>query len=98
MPHLRTSPSLFAATRSLHYTTLRSPLNKRFFTPSATNMTIKAYFDVSWTGPEIQVDGSGNVTSTGAVKGKPLMYLCLLHLRAMASSSLSFPMYLRINR
>jgi peptidylprolyl isomerase len=31
-------------------------------------MTIKSYFDVSWEGPEVQVDQSGNVTSKGDVK------------------------------
>merc|ERR1712029_580827 len=49
-------------------TPLRNPSTKRYFTPSAFNMGIKTFFDVSWEGPEIQVDGSGNVTSTGAVK------------------------------
>jgi hypothetical protein len=34
-------------------------------------MVIKVYFDVSWTGPEIQTDANGKVTSTGEVKGKP---------------------------
>ncbi|KAF2679935.1 hypothetical protein K458DRAFT_313322, partial [Lentithecium fluviatile CBS 122367] len=66
MPHLRTP--LLNSLRSTHYTTFRAPLNKRFFTPSAANMTIKTYFDVSWTGPEIQIGDAGNVISTGAVK------------------------------
>ena len=26
-------------------------------------MTIKAYFDVTWTGPEYQCDASGKITS-----------------------------------
>merc|ERR1712087_539779 len=59
---------LLASVRSSATTTLRAPLNKRFFTPSAANMVIKTYFDVTWTGPEVQVDQKGNVTSTGAVK------------------------------
>jgi len=46
----------------------RAPINKRFFTPSAYNMTIKSYFDVSWEGPEVEVDKAGNVTSKGAAK------------------------------
>ena len=33
-------------------------------------MTIKSYFDVSWEGPEVEVDKSGNVTSQGSVKSK----------------------------
>jgi peptidylprolyl isomerase len=48
----------------------RAPINKRFFTPSAYNMTIKSYFDVTWEGPEVQVDKSGNVTSQGQPKSK----------------------------
>jgi peptidylprolyl isomerase len=35
-------------------------------------MVIKTFFDVTWTGPEVQVDSKGNVTSTGEVKGKLL--------------------------
>ncbi|KAF2729319.1 cyclophilin 1 short isoform [Polyplosphaeria fusca] len=31
-------------------------------------MVLKVYFDLTWTGPEVTVDGKGNVTSTGAVK------------------------------
>jgi peptidylprolyl isomerase len=31
-------------------------------------MVIKTYFDMTWTGPEVQVDSKGNITSTGAVK------------------------------
>jgi len=30
-------------------------------------MTIKSYFDVSWEGPEVQVDQAGNVTNKGSV-------------------------------
>jgi hypothetical protein len=72
LPHLRTSSStLFSAIRSSN-NTLRTPLNKRFFTPSASNMVINTYFDVSWTGPVIQVDQKGDITSTGEVKGKLL--------------------------
>jgi hypothetical protein len=33
-------------------------------------MTIKTYFDVNWTGPEVTVDKSGNVTNVGPVKGE----------------------------
>ncbi|KAF2875824.1 cyclophilin-like domain-containing protein [Massariosphaeria phaeospora] len=69
LPHLKSSSARFSSTfRSASNTTLRAPLNKRFFTPSAANMTIKVYFDCTWTGPEVQVDSKGNVTSTGAVK------------------------------
>ena len=73
------SSALFSTFRSATNTTLRNPSNKRFFTPSAANMVIKTYFDVTWTGPEVQVDQKGNVTSTGAVKGKllPIAPLCL---------------------
>ncbi|KAL6704659.1 phosphatidylinositol transfer protein csr1 [Coniothyrium glycines] len=48
--------------------TICAPLNKRFFTPSASNMVIKAYFDCTWTGPEVDVDKDGNVTRKGDVK------------------------------
>lgn len=33
-------------------------------------MVIKTYFEVSWTGPTIEVDSKGNVTKEGEVKGK----------------------------
>ncbi|KAH7066041.1 cyclophilin-like domain-containing protein [Paraphoma chrysanthemicola] len=65
MPHLRAS-ALSAFRSSPSY--IRAPVNKRFFTPSAYNMTIKSYFDVQWEGPEVEVDKSGNVTSKGEVK------------------------------
>lgn len=39
-------------------------------------MVIKTYFDVSWYGPEVQVNSNGDVTSKGAEKGKlPLLYM-----------------------
>ncbi|KAF2800284.1 hypothetical protein K505DRAFT_320581 [Melanomma pulvis-pyrius CBS 109.77] len=66
MPHLKTCSTLLAI-RSLN-TSLRTPLNKRFFSPSASNMVLKTYFDCTWTGPEVQVNAKGDVTSTGAVK------------------------------
>ncbi|KAF2002131.1 hypothetical protein P154DRAFT_431593 [Amniculicola lignicola CBS 123094] len=70
MPHLPGSSSTLL--RAFHpattTTTLRTPLNKRFFTPSPATMVIKTYFDCTWTGPEVTVDAKGNVTSTGAVK------------------------------
>ena len=47
----------------------RAPVNKRFFTPSAYNMTIKAYFDCTWSGPTVEVDNAGKVTKTGPVQG-----------------------------
>ncbi|KAI4635118.1 phosphatidylinositol transfer protein csr1 [Alternaria ethzedia] len=33
-------------------------------------MAIKAYFDCSWTGPTVEVDNAGNVTSQGDVKAQ----------------------------
>jgi peptidylprolyl isomerase len=33
-------------------------------------MAIKAYFDCTWTGPTVEVDIKGNVTSEGEVKGR----------------------------
>lgn len=61
--------SAFAARSSI-----RAPLNKRFFTPSAYNMTIKAYFDVSWEGPSVEVDQNGSVSSQGAVSSMQLPF------------------------
>ncbi|KAH5235709.1 peptidyl-prolyl cis-trans isomerase [Parastagonospora nodorum] len=64
-PHLRSAAlSAFRSSTS----SIRAPINKRFFTPSAYNMAIKSYFDISWEGPEVEVDKSGNVTSKGGVK------------------------------
>ncbi|KAK7190298.1 phosphatidylinositol transfer protein csr1 [Paraphaeosphaeria sporulosa] len=70
MPHhaLRTSTSLLSAFRSSQSSPLRAPLNKRYFSPSTANMVIKTYFDVSWYGPEVQVNSNGDVTSKGAEK------------------------------
>ncbi|KAF2662009.1 hypothetical protein K491DRAFT_686991 [Lophiostoma macrostomum CBS 122681] len=68
LPHLRSSSTLLTALRSSTNNSLRTNPTKRFFTASASNMVIKTYFDVSWTGPEVQVDQRGNVTSTGEVK------------------------------
>lgn len=61
---------MLSAFRSSQSSTLRAPLNKRFFTPSTANMVIKTYFDVSWYGPEVQVNDNGDITSKGAEKGK----------------------------
>ncbi|KAH8626958.1 cyclophilin 1 long isoform [Alternaria alternata] len=66
MPHLPRASALSAFRAAPQ---LRAPINKRFFTPSAYNMAIKAYFDCSWTGPTVEVDNAGNVTSQGEVKG-----------------------------
>jgi peptidylprolyl isomerase len=38
-------------------------------------MVIKTYFDVSWYGPEVQVNSNGDITSKGADKGQ-LPLLC----------------------
>ncbi|KAF2032764.1 hypothetical protein EK21DRAFT_59872 [Setomelanomma holmii] len=66
MPHLRASaPSAFRASTS---SIRAAPITKRFFTPSAYNMTIKSYFDVEWEGPEVEVDKDGNITGKGEAK------------------------------
>jgi peptidylprolyl isomerase len=67
---MSTSSTLLSTFRSATNASLRlrAPLNKRFFSPSASNMVIKTYFDCSWTGPEVSVDQSGNVTNVGSVK------------------------------
>ncbi|KAI9705295.1 MAG: phosphatidylinositol transfer protein csr1 [Bogoriella megaspora] len=50
------------------YPTILRPSIKPFtrpFTQSSANMVKKVFFDCSWTGPDVEVDGRGNVTSTG---------------------------------
>ena len=76
MPHLPRASALSAFRAVPQF---RAPVNKRFFTPSAYNMTIKAYFDCSWTGPEVQVDNAGNVTKQGEVKGSYFSLPILSH-------------------
>lgn len=67
--HMHSPSAALSALRAAR-SSLRAPVNKRFFTPSAHTMAIKAYFDCAWTGPEVDVDAHGNVTSKGAVKGE----------------------------
>ncbi|KAF2848529.1 hypothetical protein T440DRAFT_401171 [Plenodomus tracheiphilus IPT5] len=67
--HMHSPSAAFSALRAAR-SSIRAPVNKRFFTPSAYNMAIKAYFDCSWTGPEVEVDTEGNVTRTGDVKAQ----------------------------
>lgn len=53
--------------------------NARHFSSSPIAMVKKAYFEVEWTGPELQVDASGKVTGTGASKRKFVdFYSCQL--------------------
>ncbi|RAR09345.1 PLP-dependent transferase [Stemphylium lycopersici] len=68
MPHLLRASSTLSAFRAAPQ--LRAPVNKRFFTPSAYNMAIKAYFDCAWTGPTVEVDNAGNVTKKGEVQAQ----------------------------
>ncbi|KAH9862371.1 hypothetical protein J1614_011025 [Plenodomus biglobosus] len=65
--HMHSPSAAFSALRAAR-SSIRAPANKRFFTPSAHNMVVKAYFDCAWTGPEVEVDKQGNVTRTGDVK------------------------------
>ncbi|KAF2497037.1 hypothetical protein BU16DRAFT_560347 [Lophium mytilinum] len=48
----------------------RSPLHhkptSRFFSTTNPNMVIKVFFDVTWTGPEVDVDSNGKITKTGS--------------------------------
>jgi hypothetical protein len=48
-------------------------------------MAIKSYFDVTWEGPDVEVDKSGNVTSKGAEKSKPPCPA--MHLRCIAPTT-----------
>ncbi|KXS97122.1 hypothetical protein AC578_2904 [Pseudocercospora eumusae] len=50
-------------TTTIHASRLQQPTFHRSFHPSPANMTISAYFDVTWTGPKIDVDASGKVTN-----------------------------------
>lgn len=45
-------------------TRLHQQTFNRSFHASSANMTIKAYFDVTWNGPQVNVDASGKVTNT----------------------------------
>ena len=76
MPHLaqlRAPAQALSAFRSTSSSSLRAPPNKRFFTPSAYDMAIKAYFDVAWEGPEVEVDQSGKVTKKGPPKRESVL-------------------------
>ncbi|EOA86557.1 phosphatidylinositol transfer protein csr1 [Exserohilum turcicum] len=64
MPHLPRASALSAFRAAPRF---RAPVTKRFFTPSAYNMTIKAYFDCTWSGPTVEIDQAGTVTKTGEV-------------------------------
>ena len=90
-PTMSTSSTVLSAFRRSTVNSLRlqAPISKRFFTPSAANMTIKTYFDVNWTGPEVTVDKSGNVTNVGPVKGELPRHAMLL------SSALLWELQLR---
>lgn len=65
-----TSSAALAFRAATARASIRAPVSKRFFTPSATNMVKKAYFDLTWQGPEVEVDASGQVTSKGSVQGE----------------------------
>lgn len=76
---MSTSSTVLSAFRRSTVNSLRlqAPINKRFFTPSAANMVVKTFFDVTWTGPEVTVDNSGNVTNVGSTaKGELPRRLC----------------------
>jgi hypothetical protein len=53
-PSIRLSSSQFLNTPS-----------RRFFHPSTANMGVKCYFDLTWSGPAVEIDETGKVTSTG---------------------------------
>ena len=65
-----TSQSLLTKSRLATHTYLKNPLSIRYFHPTNTNMVVRCFFDCTWTGPEVEIDSKGNVTKTGAVKGK----------------------------
>lgn len=51
-------------------------VNARHFSSSLPVMVKKAYFDVEWEGPEVDVDANGKVTNKGASKGELLLVPC----------------------
>lgn len=70
-------PTMFQSSSSRLFTTLsttRQSLNSirnnfsttphRYFHATAANMVVKAYFDCSWTGPQVKVDAKGKVVSS----------------------------------
>ncbi|EME46172.1 hypothetical protein DOTSEDRAFT_70235 [Dothistroma septosporum NZE10] len=56
------SSTLLKSTTSKTFRTCH-PTSKRSFHGSSANMVIKAYFDVTWTGPEHKTDANGKVIS-----------------------------------
>lgn len=57
-------------------------------------MTKSAYFDCTWTGPDVSVDNQGNVTSVGPVKGTRLHAACALLTRPQEQSGrINFELY-----
>ncbi|OCL04185.1 cyclophilin 1 short isoform [Glonium stellatum] len=63
-----TSQSLFTKTRLATHTYLKTLPSIRHFHPTTAIMTVKCFFDCTWTGPEVQINSKGDVTSTGDVK------------------------------
>lgn len=48
------------------YRACQQPTFNRSFHASSANMVIKAYFDCTWTGPKLEADANGKVTSQDA--------------------------------
>ncbi|KAH7110359.1 cyclophilin-like domain-containing protein [Dendryphion nanum] len=68
LPHLRTSSSLLSSSFRSANSSIRAPNNKRFFTPSASIMVHRVFFDIQWKGPVVKTDQKGEVTEKGAEK------------------------------
>lgn len=65
--------------QSLRQTPAINPSSTRSFHATAANMTIKTYFECTWTGPEYKVDKDGKITSRdNDIKGE-LQLSALLH-------------------
>nr|POE62989.1 peptidyl-prolyl cis-trans isomerase, mitochondrial [Quercus suber] len=58
--HFRRPATSFVSSISHRH---HQPTFNRSFHASTANMTVKAYFDVSWTGPKLTADANGNVTN-----------------------------------
>ncbi|KIW00809.1 peptidyl-prolyl cis-trans isomerase [Verruconis gallopava] len=67
LPHLRTALSSVPRIAALPKTSAAT-FNVRHFSASLPAMVKKAWFDVQWMGPVVEVDEKGNVTKTGPAK------------------------------
>ena len=65
-----TSQSLLTKSRLATHTYLKNPSSIRNFHPTNTNMVVRCFFDITWAGPEVEIDSRGDVTKVGETKRK----------------------------